>query len=78
MKKSDALKIIGPTGDYPEGKLSPDDKGGLMVAIGIDGDKIRFEFGAPVTWLLLGKSNALALAALLMHQAELLPDEKSH
>lgn len=69
------MKIkLGPTGKYPEGKLSDHDDGELMIAVGTDRGKgiVFLEFGAPVRWLGLPKSHALELAKLIEHHARLL------
>jgi hypothetical protein len=64
----------GPTGDFPFGKLSEDDKGGLNVALSHftapDGTRIvRMDFGYPVDWIALPRDQALAFAALIFHHA---------
>lgn len=65
---------IGPTGDFPHGKLSHDDKGGLNMALSHldapDGSRIvRLDFGYPVDWIAMPRDEALAFAALLIHHA---------
>jgi hypothetical protein len=61
---------IGPTGDFPHGKLADDDEGGINVAISRhiapDGSQmVRLDFGKPVTWLSLPREQALAFAAAI-------------
>ena len=44
---------LGPTGDFPEGKLGKDDEGGINMAIAAsakDG-QVHIQFGGPVAWL---------------------------
>jgi hypothetical protein len=65
---------LGPTGEFPHGKLSDDDEGEINVAISRhvapDGSQmVRFDFGKPVAWLSLPREQALALAAVIIQQA---------
>ena len=65
---------IGPTGDYPHGKLSPDDEGGLNVALSHftapDGSRmVRLDFAKPIRWLALPRSEAVEFASLIIHHA---------
>ena len=55
----------GPTGDYPDGKLNDDDKGGLMMAIQVENGNIRIDFGTPTAWFALDPDAAIAFAAAL-------------
>lgn len=65
-------KRTGPTGDFPDGKLGPDDDGGLKMAIGIDeaGRLVRIEFGAPTAWLAMPPDLARVLAMSLLEKAD--------
>lgn len=63
---------LGPTGNYPAGKLNAEDKGGLMMAVGIENGKIVVHFGTPVQWLGLDAQTARALARALIEKADLL------
>lgn len=60
---------LGPTGDYPHGKLNEHDEGGIMIAVGIEGDCVRIEFGSPVAWLGLPPAQAVALAMSILAKA---------
>ena len=64
----DELKI-GPTGAFPRGKLSPDDKGELAVAISTMGEYVRIDFGTPVDWVCLPPDQALAFASTIAAKA---------
>jgi hypothetical protein len=64
----------GPTGDYPHGKLGPDDEGGINVALSHhdapDGTPmVRFDFAKPVAWLSLPRDHAVAFAFLILKHA---------
>jgi hypothetical protein len=61
---------LGPTGDYPHGKLRPDDEGGLNCAIAVDKNGMVFiDFGKAVNWLALPKEEAIELAKILLTKA---------
>jgi hypothetical protein len=66
---------LGPTGDFPHGKLNPDDEGGINVAISRhvapDGTQmVRFDFGKPVAWLSLPRDRAILFANTILKFAE--------
>jgi hypothetical protein len=68
------LPKLGPTGDFPHGKLFGDDQGGINVALrrftAPDGRRmVRIDFGKPVDWLALPREQALAFAAVIAHFA---------
>jgi|HubBroStandDraft_3_1064219.scaffolds.fasta_scaffold21711_5 hypothetical protein len=61
----------GPTGDFPHGKLGPDDEGGINIALSHhnapDGTPmVRFDFAKPVAWLSLPSTHAVAFALLIL------------
>jgi hypothetical protein len=65
------MKRPGPTGDFPHGKLSPDDEGGINVALSHftapDGTlMVRLDYGKPVSWLALPRVQAVAFASLIL------------
>ena len=67
---------LGATGEFPEGKIDPSDKGAIKYRVGAD-QKTQFvimEFGTPVTWLGLKKNDAIALANSLVIHALTLKD----
>lgn len=67
-------RVTGATGDFPQGRLSDDDQGGLRVAIAADTRNgiVRVDFGKPVAWFGLDKATALALADKLRKYASAL------
>lgn len=60
---------LGPTGDFPRGKLNETDEGGLQLAIGKEKDTVRIDFGKPVVWFALPADQALAFASLVVKHA---------
>jgi hypothetical protein len=63
---------LGPTGEYPDGKLHSSDEGELTMAVGIVNDRIVLELGTSVKWVGLAPSDARALADLLLEKANTL------
>ena len=60
---------LGPSGDYPQGKLGPDDEGGLNVQITDKDGAVVLAFGAPVTWIGMPPAQAIEFAKLIMYRA---------
>jgi hypothetical protein len=65
-------RVVGASGDHPQGQHNSDDQGGLRMAIGVDNGIVRVDFGKPVAWLGLDKATALALSDNLRRHAETL------
>lgn len=61
---------LGPTGDFPDGKLNPQDEGGLQMAIHTEGHVVRIDFGSPVAWVAFEPPIARTLAAALLKAAD--------
>jgi len=63
---------LGATGDFPEGKLNEQDKGGLKLAVGVKNGKVIVHFGnEPVLWIGMNPEDARQLAAFLIYKANL-------
>ena len=60
---------IGPTGNFPHGKLNDQDKGELAVAISSEKGMVRIDFGTPVNWVCLPPDMALAFASVITARA---------
>lgn len=67
-----SLEQIGPTGKFPQGKITEHDQGQLAVAIATDKKKgiIQIEFGTSLTWLGLTADDARAFANQLLERAD--------
>jgi hypothetical protein len=70
------MKRPGPTGDFPHGKLSDDDEGGINVALSRfrapDGESmVRLDFGKPVAWVTLPNEEAIRFAMSMLKFAGL-------
>lgn len=60
---------LGPTGDFPRGKLSEDDEGGLRIAILHREKTVLMNFGNTVAWIGLDVKTAKQLAEAIIHHA---------
>jgi hypothetical protein len=60
---------LGPTGDYPRGKLDETDEGGIAIAISQYRETVRVDFGKPTAWFALPPDQALAFASLIVKHA---------
>jgi hypothetical protein len=63
------VAVIGPTGEFPLGKLNADDEGGINIAIGSESGNVRIDFGEPTAWIALPPDQALAFASLIVKHA---------
>jgi hypothetical protein len=64
---------VGPTGEFPEGSLGPEDEGELTIAVRHDdAGNVYIEFGKPVAWMAMPKERAAGLARLLLKHAGVL------
>jgi hypothetical protein len=57
------------SGEFPSGKLNPDDQGALMVAFGVDRGKVILAFPKPIDWVALEPEQARESAELLLERA---------
>ena len=63
--------LIGPTGEYPDGQLSEDDSGEIVIVSYLDErNLVHVEFGAMVKWLAMPAEIARELADRLLSLAE--------
>lgn len=42
---------LGPTGEFPQGKLDESDEGGLQIAVGVHEGKVVIHFGKLISWI---------------------------
>lgn len=61
---------LGATGDFPRGKLNPQDEGGLQLAITVKDGVVVIAFGKEVAWLGLDKATAISFADTIKRRAE--------
>lgn len=61
--------MLGATGEFPQGKMSPDDEGELALGVTHDQDTVQIRFGKEVAWLGLDRATALNFAQLIARHA---------
>ena len=72
MAEQTGKPIIGPTGEFPEGKLGEHDEGELQFAITHQRGQVVLSFNTPVAWVGMDPDKADALAHLLRRHASLI------
>lgn len=61
---------IGPTGRFPQGKMSPADDGELAFGVARDSQgNVHINFGKPVSWLAMPPELAIEMAKMLLRHA---------
>jgi hypothetical protein len=60
---------LGPTGQFPQGKLTPHDEGEIRIAIGIENGKVVMHFGKEIAWIGFDPAQAHSLAQSLIEKA---------
>jgi hypothetical protein len=65
---------LGPTGDFPRGKLNEGDEGGLKLQVVTTDRTVVIAFGKDVSWIGMTKATALELAAAILKSAQSIGD----
>lgn len=60
---------IGPTGDYPQGKLNESDEGALNIGLATIDGNVMFNFGKPIVWFAMPLNEAYSFAELIIAKA---------
>lgn len=64
------VKILGPTGKFPNGKLNENDEGELVFGIAIDEGKMVMNFGKPIKWIGFEKKQVEELITYLSEKVK--------
>jgi hypothetical protein len=56
-------------GEFPDGKLNPDDAGAVAMAVGVESGRVVLRFPKPVAWVGMTGDEAFELAQLLLNHA---------
>lgn len=56
-------------GEYPDGRLNPDDSGAIAMAVSSEKGRVRLDFPKPVAWIGFTGDEAMQLAQDLMKHA---------
>lgn len=57
---------LGATGEFPNGKIIPEDEGEIRIAIGSKFNTVFMDFGKPTAWIGFTPVQARQIAATLM------------
>jgi hypothetical protein len=66
-----AAEFRGAMGEFPQGKLTPQDEGAIRFAVGEQGGKVVIDFGTAVHWFAMTAQEAADLASILLSKARL-------
>ena len=69
-------QAIDPTGEFPGGKLTEDDRGEVAIAVGVSEGKVVVDFGTNVTWIAMDRVDAHNLGRRLVKLAKKLKREE--
>jgi hypothetical protein len=71
MKRKSPINdpTLGPTGNFPDGKLTVGDEGQVKLAIGTNDGNVIVDFGVPTKWIGMSPEDALYMAQLLIQHA---------
>ena len=61
---------LGPTGNFPEGKLNEHDEGGIVLGVAHDTKLVHIGFGKPIASVAMPPAQARGLAELMVHHAD--------
>ena len=56
----------GATGQFPQGKLQPNDEGELKMVISSNDELVKIDFGKATAWIAFPKAQAIDFAILLL------------
>jgi len=56
-------------GEFPDGKLNPDDSGAVAMAVGVEAGRVVMRFPKPVAWIGMTGDEAFELAQCLLRHA---------
>jgi hypothetical protein len=59
----------GPTGNFPQGHLVPEDEGELRIVASIYKGKVLINFGTPIVWFAMNPEQALKFSQLIKNLA---------
>ena len=60
----------GPTGQFPDGILNPEDQGEMQIAVYHEGGLVHMDFGGDVNWFALLPHQARLLGEVLIERAK--------
>ena len=71
VSEDDQPPKLGPTGEYPDGKISEEDEGQIQLAVGVTkGGDVFMDFGVKVKWLAFDPQEAIEIAKMIAVNAQ--------
>lgn len=64
---NDAMRKL--FGEFPDGKLNPDDAGAVAMAVGVESGRVILRFPKPIAWVGMTGDEAFELAQCLLRNA---------
>lgn len=74
MRKEQLESALGPTKEFPHGKIVPHDEGGLIFGVTVFNGRVIFDFGKPIRSIGFTREGALELAELIKQRAMQCPE----
>lgn len=80
MGKPESESQVGPTGEYPDGKISEDDGGELRIAVSLDRERglVNMDFGTMIKWFSMSPLDAVGLSQALVEASKALVMEEDN
>jgi hypothetical protein len=69
------IPLLGPTGEFPDGKLDETDEGELQIGITHREGQVILAFGKSIAWLGFPPAQARAMAAAFLQHADMIEHE---
>ena len=70
MRKESRAEGFGPTGDYPDGRITASDAGEIRFGVAADKGQVVLNFGTPVAWIASPPDIVRELAEALWRSAD--------
>lgn len=67
---TDETPPLGATGKFPQGKISEDDEGELVIGVGHTDKLVYLQFGKSLSWLAMPPVEAVDFALTIIRHAE--------
>ena len=63
-------RLLGATGDYPDGRLSSHDEGEIRLAVLVDKGRVIIDFGKETSWLGMYPEQAIKIGEALVEKGK--------
>jgi len=69
MRNQEKAPLFGPTGKFPDGKLTENDEGGIQFGVTVHEGRILLDFGKPIQSIGFTAEEAKILGQILLDRA---------